>query len=159
MISGLIDHLALDKGSRQNEAIFNVIDVHTDFIVAVAFSEDYMKSTWLPARTAALNLLQRILCKDTDAIANTILQLTIIPKSVEDVPTAVPIKKQLWKKVYASIRSNDKEGISLIISLLARGSKLDSLSMRAFQDRLGKFMRTKSSGDVEEFVDAVESAI
>ena len=100
-----------------------------------------------------------MLLRDVDKIAKAMIHLTSEPKTVDDVPIVRPIQEQFWRKVYSNVQPNSCDGLGLILALCARGSKLDQLSRRAFQSRMGKFMSPSRVDDKGKSADSVELAL
>ncbi|KAH8114513.1 SEN1 N terminal-domain-containing protein [Phellopilus nigrolimitatus] len=143
------------KAPSHYQVVVNVLDIHSDLIVAVAFSRSYDKSEWALARQSALALFRTVLTSDIDNAADAVVKLSAMEPTVETEEVAKfippPIRRQLWKKVYGSVSDKDVAGIS--------SAKLDRLSKRSASRSIWKHLREGKSAPPKELLETVDSVV
>lgn len=112
----------------------NVLDIHADRFVAIAFAQSYRGPNWAKARIACRKLVQSVLRRDVQDVNRTIADLCrAIAKPTEPTAMLLPrVPKLIWKKVYNDIQADDPDGVEMIISSIALSAHLDTLSSKAF---------------------------
>jgi senataxin len=116
-----------------SRAVVNVIDIHADTLIAVAFARPYRESQWNDARASARALISTVLLADIADIGNAIDQLC---KSLDGgIVALVPpsIRQVLWKKAYENIQITDLDGMSMMLGIVARTAHLDALATQPFR--------------------------
>jgi ATP-dependent RNA/DNA helicase, senataxin len=120
--------------------VTHVLDIHADVIVNVAFSPLKNTRPWQSARAAGRRLLGHALGFDASHVEAIIFQISDVvqqqtsssgDKRKHDLKEPI-LRTQIWKKMYETIGGNDSEGLTLLISLVARSAHLDTLSSDAF---------------------------
>lgn len=118
----------------------HVLDIHADVIVNVALSPKRNTQPWQAARAAAQRLLDRALGIDASRAEAIIFQISDVvqqhisskgDKRKHDLKEPIFLT-QIWKKMYETVGGDDSEGLTLLISLVARSAHLDTLSPVAF---------------------------
>lgn len=123
---------AQNENFRHSIAVTNVLDIHAEIFVSVAFARPYHDSKWKNARIAARELITSTLLKDIQDISAAIEQLCRLLAGRETLPPSCSIRKQIWAKSYTFLQTDDFDGIATIISIIARSSHLDTLNKKAF---------------------------
>ena len=79
----------------------NVLDIHADRFVAIAFAQSYRGPNWAKARIACRKLVQSVLRRDVQDVNRTIADLCrAIAKPTEPTAMLLPrVPKLIWKKV------------------------------------------------------------
>jgi senataxin len=126
--------------------VANVLDIHAEIFVSVAFARPYNDPKWKNARIAARELITGTLVNDVQDVSAAIKQLCKLLAGRETVPPSCFIRKQIWAKCYVSLQTDDADGIVTIISIIVRSSHLDTLNKKAFSPA---FQRTEVSGSAE----------
>lgn len=131
-----------------SNAISNVLDLHSETIVAVSCSVDYATFEWVVPRQFAHSLLRDVLVSDIDTIASAIVNLTnmavtIKPDELESL--LQPIHGQLWQSVYRALRGEDFDSTRLLVSIAARASKMDKLHPKAYTARFWKHQKQQGN--------------
>lgn len=132
MLSSVIRKSQADETSRHHLAISSVLDIHAEILVGVAFARAYNDLKWKEARNAIRELLKTVLLKDIKDISTVIFRLCgFFAGKHAEVPQ-LAIKKQIWKKTYDTLQSNDADGLAMIISVVAHSAHLDALHLKMF---------------------------
>lgn len=130
-------------------AVNNVLDIHAEIFVSVAFTRHYSDSKWKNARIAARELVMSTLLKDIQDISAAIEKLCRFLAGRETLPPSSSIRKQIWVKFYGSLQTNDSDGIVAIISTIARSAHLDTLNRKAFNHAFQRKETSKASTSAE----------
>jgi senataxin len=139
--------------------VASVLDIHADVFVSVAFARPYNDQKWKPARIAAREMITGTFSKDVLDISMAITQLCRLLAGRETAVPSFSIRQQIWAKSYASLQINDFDGISAMISIVARSAHLDSLNKQAFNPASQKAHISKSSRPVDLAVDEVNRSL
>ncbi|EJC98117.1 uncharacterized protein FOMMEDRAFT_97735 [Fomitiporia mediterranea MF3/22] len=150
------------KSPSHRQSILNVLDIHFDLIVAVCFSQQYAKSEWAPARSAALSLVRNVLFSDVEQVAIAAVKLSAMEASVdsETIRKLAPsVRKQVWWKVYTNLSGKDVEGISMLLDLAARSARLDKLSKKVASRTIWKYYDANQTKPPRDLLEAVDAAV
>ena len=137
----------------------SVLDIHAEVFVSVAIARSYNDPKWKNARVAVREMITGTLTKDVLAISAAITQLCRLLAGRETVVPSCSIRRQIWAKSYESFQTNDFEGISMMISIVAQSAHLDVLNKKAFIPALHKAQVTKSSSPVEIVLDEINCSL
>ena len=162
ILVSLLSHALKTKAFKQYQLMAKVLDIHSDLIAAVALSCDYDKEEWRPSRRMSITLLKMMMAVDVDQVANTIVKLTemeptITPETVMSFnpPTHLPI----WKKVYANMQTKDAGGLSLMICLAARSSRIDHLVKKVVASRIWNHYKSQNRAPPTEVLYNVDLVV
>ena len=118
--------------SQHRSAIANIIDIHTETLVAVAFARSYNGTKWQDARNRVLEFISNVFDNDVRDISHTI---TCLGKyragSTSEVHTPT-IRKPMWKKAFETLQPNDADRLGRLITIVAGTAHLDVLNKVAF---------------------------
>ncbi|KAF9077696.1 SEN1 N terminal-domain-containing protein [Rhodocollybia butyracea] len=150
-----------------NSAVTNVLDIHAEVLVSVAFSRSHQKAEWKVAREATRDLIHTSLMQDLKNIRNAISRASVVlslavRKPEKSAPhlhdngseTMAPlaIREQIWKKIYAHLQPSDTEGLACILSVLASAAHFDSILKASFAPAL-------SFSGMSSLIDAVNRSL
>ncbi|KAJ3978925.1 SEN1 N terminal-domain-containing protein, partial [Lentinula detonsa] len=136
-----------------NSAISNVLDIHAEALVTVAFAHSHQKAEWKTAREVTRDLIHTTLMQDLRNINDTISRCTVVLalslKKAEkdgskprihdngrDNMAPLAIREQIWKNIYVHVRPFDTEGIASVLSVLATTAHLDCILKSSFAPAL-----------------------
>ncbi|KIJ54640.1 hypothetical protein M422DRAFT_220966 [Sphaerobolus stellatus SS14] len=131
------------KVTAMNQAIIDVLSIHGDIIVEVAFSKARREPEWQTSRTAARRVLKRIFKTEADTVEASI---SILARRAHGIVSGKPPEKQyemvkpllhaqMWERIYGTVSGDDIEAMAFLISLIAPWSHLDMLSEEAYLSR------------------------
>ncbi|KAG6334081.1 hypothetical protein ID866_5013 [Astraeus odoratus] len=163
LLSSLIRKSQTDEHSRHRSVISNVLDIHSDVFVAVAFGHEYTDEKWKSARSAAREFVVASLAQDVREILHAVSQSCCFLAGQTDTFPVCKVRENLWRKTYESLQTNDPDGATSIIGVVSQFSHLDALNKLAYQrilskpDALAAFDAVNHSLSVarEGFVDAI----
>ncbi|KAI5122782.1 hypothetical protein M0805_000126 [Coniferiporia weirii] len=150
------------KNAPSYQAVMNVLDIHSDLIVAISSSPEYDQPQWASARQATLSLMRLVLSSDIDNLAGSMINLSVMEPTIgyEEVTKFFsPIRQQLWQKIYHNVSGKDTDKTTMLLALAARSAKLDKLSKRAISRGIWKHFDGKDGGPPKELLKAVDSAV
>lgn len=130
--------------SRQSSAVASVLDIHAEVFVSVAFARPYNDPKWKNARVTAREMITGTMAKDVQVVSAAITQLCRLLAGRETVVSSCSIRQQIWAKSYDSLQSNDFDGISTMISIVARSAHLDTLNRKPFIPTVQKVQSSES---------------
>ncbi|GLB38538.1 putative SEN1 N terminal [Lyophyllum shimeji] len=118
----------------------NVLDIHGETILSVAFARSFEAEQWNVARPAARAFMTAVLEADIDEVISTIMRLTKLLAHAQRSDGAVSkadirtlsIRNSTWRKLYPTIQTNDPTGIAILIALVARTCHIDPLNPKHF---------------------------
>ncbi|KAJ3910558.1 SEN1 N terminal-domain-containing protein [Lentinula edodes] len=132
-----------------NSAVANVLDIHAEAFVTVAFATSHQKAEWQIAREATRGLIHTSLMQDIHNIHDAISRCTIVlalslKKTQENgskphvhdnghnsmAPLA--IREQIWKKIYVHLQPTDTDGLAFLLAVLASAAHLDTVLKNSF---------------------------
>ncbi|KAJ3747263.1 AAA domain-containing protein [Lentinula detonsa] len=136
-----------------NSAISNVLDIHAEALVTVAFARSHQKAEWKIAREVTRDLIHTSLMHDLRNIHDTISRCTVVlalslKKAEKDGSkprihdngrgsmAPLTIREQIWKKIYVHLRPTDTEGVASVLSVLASAAHLDFILKSSFAPAL-----------------------
>ncbi|TFY66727.1 hypothetical protein EVG20_g4365 [Dentipellis fragilis] len=159
LIREVINKSQTDETVVQRQAAVSTLDIHTDRFVAIAFSRAFRDPAWDNARVAVRGLITAALLKDVHEISHTVHQLCRV---LAEKPTTVnvpSIRRQMWKKAFASVEANDSDGMAAIISVVARSAHQDVLTKKAFNSALQSASAGKAPSSVRPAFDEVNRSL
>ncbi|TDL22012.1 hypothetical protein BD410DRAFT_749221 [Rickenella mellea] len=162
LLSSVARKCTTEKASDQYAALTLVVDVHSEFLVAVAFAREYSDSNWDSCREAALDLLRQLFTTDVDNLALTVADLAnaLPPVASPTTPNFQPVRVQLWKNTYLHLRANDWQGIELLLAVVSRTWHIDQLKKQAFtSSKLPTLTNTATRKTFDSTVDSVNHAM
>src|SRR6202040_3112755 len=99
------------------------------------------------------------LTKNVQDISGAITQLCRLLAGRETVVPSFSIRQQIWTKFYAYLQIDDFEGISAMISIIARSAHLDTLYKQAFIPAFQKAHVSKSPSPTESALDEINQSL
>ena len=124
--------------SRHHSVISDVLDIHSDIFITVAFGRQYADEKWKSVRSAARELVIASLGQDVQEITNSVSRSCEFLAGQVDTFPMCRVREQLWQKSYESLRTNDSDGAASILGVVARFSHLDALNQLAYKKILSK---------------------
>ena len=117
--------------------MLNILDIHSNTIISVAYANDYNVANWKDARDSARRLVEEVLAADIQEVSLTIKSLCLALARIKQdtAPDALPIltiRAQMWKKLYSSSPTQDTTAIVSIICIVAKAAHLDSVRSSVF---------------------------
>ena len=117
--------------------MLNIIDIHSNIIVSVAYANDYHVAGWKDARDSARHLVEEVLIADIQEVIRTIKSLCLALARIKQdtAPDALPIlaiRTQMWKKLYSTSPTQDTAAMATIICIIARAAHLDFVRSSVF---------------------------
>ncbi|TDL22217.1 hypothetical protein BD410DRAFT_898486 [Rickenella mellea] len=162
LLSAVAHKCATEKASGQYAALTHVIDVHSEFLVAVAIGREYSKPNWNHCREAALVLLRQLFNADVDNLASTVANLAnaLPPVTSPTIPIFQPVRIQLWERAYSTLQANDGQGTELLLTVVSRIWYIDQLNKQAFtSSKLPLLTNTTTKETFDSTVDNVNHAM
>lgn len=120
-------------------AFNNVLDIHGDVFIGVAFSRQYEEEKWTIARTKARALVTQILDNDPAAVNKAVSTVcTILAHATKRLPgihtpPILSIRRGMWAKFYSTLQTHDIDGVAILIRLAAKSAYLDSIDSIPFK--------------------------
>ncbi|KAL0961073.1 hypothetical protein HGRIS_014934 [Hohenbuehelia grisea] len=148
-----------ERGTTRRTSVLSVLDIHSEALIAVAFTRAYAEPKWNEARSAARDLVASILEADTKSIVDVVKVLFQVLAKGNAVANPPDIRRQYWKKAYESLRPQDNEGYSLLIRLIGQSAYLDALSKVAFKAALKAASKTHLGGKLAAVADRAETSL
>lgn len=124
--------------ARHRQAISNVLDIHVDVFISVAFGRHYADEKWQSARSAARDLVTASLARDVRDIAGAISQSCAFLAGQTDTFSVCSVREHMWTKTYDSLQTNDADAAICLLDLVAQYAHLDVLNPRAYKPVLSK---------------------
>ena len=120
--------------------MLNILDIHSNTIISVAYANDYCVASWKDARDSARRLVEEVLAADTEEVSKTIKSLCLALALIKQnaAPGALPIltiRTQMWKKLYSSSPTQDTSAIASIICIVGKVAHLDSVRSSVFSQQ------------------------
>ena len=117
--------------------MLNILDIHANIIVSVAYPNDYDAANWKDARDSARHLVEEVLAADIQEVRKTIkgLCLALARIKQDTAPLPLPnltIRTQMWRKLYSTSPMLDTTAIASIICIVAKAAHLDSIKAFVF---------------------------
>ncbi|KIK69521.1 hypothetical protein GYMLUDRAFT_33895 [Collybiopsis luxurians FD-317 M1] len=149
------------RGQNQegnNSAITNVLDIHAETLMTVAFAISHRKPEWNVARDATRDLIHSALMRDVKNIQNAINRACVVlaksrsDRHESDSLAPLTIREQIWRRVYNHLQPADTEGSACVISALASAAHFDSILKESFTSSL-------SLPDLSPLIDSVNRSI
>lgn len=142
MFSSLIRKCQVESVYTHKDAVYGALDIHSETLIAVAFARSFDGLKWKDARTYARQLFKIALSLDIQdvlAVIHELCKLLVHAQSGRvregrtdvGIPT-LSIRKQMWKKSYEALQTNDAEGLVIIISIVAQSAHIDPLNTKPF---------------------------
>ncbi|EIW80969.1 hypothetical protein CONPUDRAFT_104043 [Coniophora puteana RWD-64-598 SS2] len=128
-----------DEGdARRRTALSSVLDIHGEKLINVAFRREFSDSKWGSARASARELVSVTLARDVCAVSDAIDISCRVLAGREREFCLCQIRRQMWKRVYGSLQSNDADALTAVIKIIAESSHLDHLTKNAYKPVLSK---------------------
>ena len=124
--------------ARHRQAISSVLDIHVDVFIAVAFGRQHADEKWKSARSAARDLVTASLARDVREISGAVSQSCAFLAGQTDTFSVCTVRGHVWTKVYESLQTNDTDGATSLLDLVARYAHLDVLNPRAYKPIFSK---------------------
>ena len=137
----------------------SVLDIHAEVFVSVAFARPYNDPKWKNARITAREMITGTMAKDVQVVSAAITQLCRLLAGRETVVPSCSIRQQIWAKSYDTLQANDFDGISAMISIVARSAHLDALNKKSFILSFHKAQASESSSPMVVLDDINRSLI
>ena len=139
VLNTLLQKYRSDDAFPHRKALFNILDIHGETFLAVAFNPAFDTEEWREGRSSTRTLVSSMLEMDCDNVLSTIMKLTHLLAVVER-PGGIAkgrikplsIRMSTWKKLYSVVQTNDSDGISTLLSLAARSAHVDLLVPKHF---------------------------
>ena len=117
--------------------MLNILDIHSNIIISVAYANDYCVASWKDSRDSARRLVEEVLTTDIQEVSRTIKGLCLALAHIKQDTTPDPlpnltIRTQMWKKLYSSSPTQDTTAIASIICMVAKVAHLDSVRSSVF---------------------------
>ncbi|KAK0485493.1 SEN1 N terminal-domain-containing protein [Armillaria luteobubalina] len=147
--------------SQQKEdhrpSIANVLGIHAETLVSVAFSNSYAGVEWNTARTDTQDLITAVMGQDISHIFTAVSSLAQASAGSEKVPASfasLDLRYPLWKKTFAALQISYGEGIAVILPVIAQVTHLDHMHEAAFRKATSIPEGEKLLSEVNEFLAA-----
>ena len=124
--------------ARHRQAVSSVLDIHVDVFISVAFGRHYADEKWRSGRSAARDLVTASLARDVREIASAISESCAFLAGQTDTFSACAVREHMWTKTYESLQTNDADGATCLLDLVAQYAHLDVLNPRAYKSILSK---------------------
>ena len=138
LLAFLIRKVQTDELSRHHSVVSDVLGIHSDVFITVAFGRQYADGKWKSARTAARELIIASLEQDVQEIINSVSRSCEFLAGQVDTFPICNVREQLWRKSYESLQTNDSDGAASILGVVARFSHLSALNQLAYKKILSK---------------------
>lgn len=120
------------------KSLFIAIDIHGETFLGIAFSRSYDVEKWRSSRSSTRAFLKNVLEIDVESVTAAIMGLCRLLSRVQTERPASgeiskpTVRKQLWKKLYPALQTNDADGIAIIIAIVAQTAHVDMLHAKPF---------------------------
>ena len=118
--------------------ISTVLDIHVDVFISVAFGRHYADEKWKSARSATRDLVTASLARDVREIVGAISQSCAFLAGRTDTFSVCAVREHMWTKAYESLQTNDADGATCLLDLVAQYAHLDVLNSRAYKSIFSK---------------------
>ncbi|THV05327.1 hypothetical protein K435DRAFT_774010 [Dendrothele bispora CBS 962.96] len=138
---------------REGSPVSDILNIHAEILVDVAFSRIYTGPEWKVARDACRLLLRDVMVNDVKSISDGITRCCRVLATIakrdrlegkeregirisdngRDTMAPLSYREQIWKRTYQAILPNDIEGVDTIISVVSQAAHLDKINKKAFQ--------------------------
>ncbi|KAJ2923129.1 hypothetical protein H1R20_g13961, partial [Candolleomyces eurysporus] len=154
------------KDSPNSDALLNILNIHSNTLVAVAFDKEHDKEPWKKARSSARSLMRDMLSFDIQKILGAISSCRqslaqVKTQTNPDPIPAFPFRNQLWASAYGTVQGKDLAGLSTLITAVADASYLTKFLKESFKgiEQVPAAGKGTVSGDkiVDQINDALET--
>ncbi|KAK0221815.1 SEN1 N terminal-domain-containing protein [Armillaria fumosa] len=152
--------LKSQKKEDHRPAIANVLGIHAETLVSVAFSSSYGGVEWKAARTDAQDLITTVMGQDLSRIFTAVSSLAQASADAKKVPASfasLDLRHPIWKRTFAALQINDGEGIAVVLPVIAQVAHLDRMHEAAFRKATSISGGAKLLSEVNEFLAAVKT--
>jgi senataxin len=131
------DDRADHKGAIYDLSVNNVLDIHGERFIEVAFSQLYADLGWSTARMKSRDLVTQVLGDDSDSVVQAVTTVcAICAQSTKGPPKyktpSLSIKRRMWASFYSTIQTNDIDGIATLIGFAAKTAYLDLMETKPY---------------------------
>ncbi|KAI0822260.1 SEN1 N terminal-domain-containing protein [Trametes gibbosa] len=155
LLVAVLSQQGKESSSRQNLAQ-DLLTVHCNTFVSVAFGRTYTDETWADARKQAGRLIKLALLTDIRRMGSLVTSLAASGDADSGAAPNSLIREQIWRNVYDGITGSDSDAISLLLAVISQISHIDDLKPAAFGDA---FKKSKSPGTSQSSLVAVNNAL
>jgi len=159
LLSSVLRRSQAEQMSRHRVEVPSILDIHAGTLVAVAFAPSYNDRKWKNARNSARDLITSALVNDVQDVSMVITQLCRFLAGRNIVVPAPTTRKQIWKRVYETLQTNDADGIVAIISAVARSAHLDILNKTPFSPAFQPSNSRKGAASAEAAFDEANHSL
>ena len=159
LLSSVLRKAPATGPSRQRRAADGVLGIHADILVSVTFGRSYTDSVWKVARVATRELISTILVKDAEGISMAIESLCALLAGRDTESFSSPIRQQIWTRTYASLQTDDFEGIAILVSAVSRTAHLDVLHSKSFSPTFHKALHSDKRDTAAIALDTINHSL
>ncbi|KAG7443042.1 uncharacterized protein BT62DRAFT_953934 [Guyanagaster necrorhizus] len=151
--------LKSQKKDDHHVAITNVLGIHAETLVSVAFSSLYAGVEWKGARTDTQDLITVIMSQDLSGIFNAVSSLAqaLASKKARSNFASLDLRHSIWKRTFAALQINYDEGIVVILPVMAQVAHLDRMNEAAFRKVASISRGSNLLSEVNTFLAAVKT--
>lgn len=152
--------LKSQKKEDHRPAITNVLGIHAETLVSVAFSSSYGGVEWKAARTDAQDLIITVMGQDLSRISTAVSSLAHASADAKKAPesfASLDLRHPIWKRTFAALQINDGEGIAVVLPVIAQVAHLDRMHEAAFRKATAIPGGARLLSEVNEFLAAVKT--
>jgi senataxin len=133
------------KDRTKHSSICDILDIHVDILVSVAFADRHAVATWANARQSTRDLIRAALLRDVEAVANAVSTISSTLAKMQKGSSAVAsselclqsMRSSFWSKLYSTTKAGDLDTMANVISLIGHISIFDNLHLKAFKPTKG----------------------
>lgn len=159
LLSSILRKAPTTGPSNQRRAVDSVLGIHAEILVSVAFGRSYNEPIWKVARVAARELISGTLVKDVEGISMAIESLCALLAGRDTEPFSISLRQQIWSKTYASLQSNDSEGIAILVSVVSRTAHLEVLHSKSFSPTFHKALHSDKRETAVTALDTINRSL
>ncbi|KAK0487479.1 SEN1 N terminal-domain-containing protein [Armillaria novae-zelandiae] len=152
--------LKSQKKEDHRPAIANVLGIHAETLVSVAFSGSYAGVEWKAARADTQDLITTVMSQDLSRIFTAVSSLAQASADAKKAPTSfasLDLRHPIWKRTFAALQINDGEGIAVVLPVIAQVAHLDRMHSAAFRKAMSISGGAELLSEVNEFLAAVKT--
>ncbi|KAK0201742.1 SEN1 N terminal-domain-containing protein [Desarmillaria ectypa] len=152
--------LKSQKKDDHHSAITNVLGIHAETLVSVAFSTSYAGMKWKAARTDAQDLITAVMGQDLSRIFTAVSSLAQASADAKKAPAnfaLLGLRYPIWNRTFAALQINDGEGIAVILPVMAQVAHLGRMHEATFRKVTSISGGSKLLSEVNEFLAAMKT--
>ncbi|EGN98396.1 hypothetical protein SERLA73DRAFT_109860 [Serpula lacrymans var. lacrymans S7.3] len=146
---------ANENTTKLRVAVSSVLDIHAEVFISVAFGRSFMDVKWINARVSARELITSALLQDVQDVSSAI---HVCCKQLAGYATAPPIcnvRKEMWKRVYGTLQTNDGDGVVAMITVVSQTSHLDTFN----KDVYLRIQKKPLDSATDQAIDAINRSL